>query len=123
MHVWMFDPANRSWHYGHVRGDPRAPIQGTLRQVSPALWFGIVLSILRGAGYGLPNLPNGSAASALVSWDREGNAAVFPLGKDAADHWTALGHVLHRVAQSLIEDPEAWESAVIEPDPGEGRNA
>ncbi|HEY8394038.1 MAG TPA: hypothetical protein VIK92_04485 [Thermaerobacter sp.] len=123
MHVWMFDPENTSWHYGYVPSSASAPVQGTLRQVSPALWFGIVLSVLRGAGYGLPTLPEGSAASALVTWDREGNASVFPLGKDAADRWTELGHVLHRVAQSLIEDPEAWESAVIEPDHGDGRNS
>lgn len=120
MHVLMFDPASTTWHYGYIPGAARAPTQGTLRPVSATLWFGIVLSLLRGAGYALPTVPGGDTASVLVSWDREGNASVFPLGKNAADRWTELGHVLHRVAQALIEDPEAWETAVIEPE-GDGQ--
>ena len=120
MHVLMFDPASTTWHYGYIPGAARAPTQGTLRPVSATLWFGIVLSLLRGAGYALPAVPSGDTASVLVSWDREGNASVFPLGKNAADRWTELGHVLHRVAQALIEDPEAWETAVIEPE-GDGQ--
>lgn len=120
MHVFIFDPATTTWHYGYLPGASQAPTQGTLRPVSAALWFGIVLSLLRGTGHALPSVPSGDAASVLVSWDREGNASVFPLGKNAADRWTELGHVLHRVAQSLIEDPEAWETVVIEPE-GNGK--
>ncbi|HEY8552077.1 MAG TPA: hypothetical protein VIL40_01295, partial [Thermaerobacter sp.] len=113
MHVLMFDPASGSWHYGYIPRSAHAPTQGTLRPVSATLWFGIVLSLLQGAGYALPSPPTGDTASALVSWDREGNASIFPLGKNAADRWTELGHVLHRVAQLLIEDPDAWETAII----------
>lgn len=114
----MFDPARTAWHYGYIPRPGPVPVQGTLRPVSATLWFGIVLSLLREAGHALPRPPSGKAASVLLHWDQEGNASVFPLNKDADQRWTELGHVLHRVAQSLIEDPDAWETAVIEPEEG-----
>lgn len=123
MTFWFYDPETNTLRFGNC--DEDLPLCASIREwsraASPALWFGTIIGLLKLLGHDLPPIPKGKdTAAVLVFWDKDGEAAFFPLTtsecttEDAAE----LGHVLHHVAQVMIEDPDAWFPVTVPEEDG-----
>ena len=124
MTLWFYDPKTNTVRF--VEMDEDSPlvhaVRSVARPVSPGLWFATILEALRALGCGLPTIPEPPVAAALVYWNEHGEAAYFPLAfADASPEQTVeLGHILHQLAQVMIEDPEAWEAVRVSGDDDDG---
>lgn len=124
MTFWFYDPETNSLRYVNVDGDTPLAIalRTTSRAVSPGLWFATILHTLKELGHGVPRLPRGYPAAALVFWNDEGEAGYFPLafaGTDEEDT-VHLGFILHQIAQLMIDAPELWQTVKVPEDEDDG---
>lgn len=122
MTFWFYDHETNTLRFGEFDDDEplAASIRKRSRAASPALWLGTIIGLLRLLGHDLPPIPRGKAATVLVFWDLDGEAAFFPATNSdlTTEDTVQLGHVLHHVAQVMIEDPDAWFTVTVPEEDG-----